>query len=132
MQLLASHTYLELYLHEGRTQALEARWKGPIRSAVLRHAALEAVELARKHRLGGWVADDRLLGPLRAQDLEWIATYMLPLLVKWGLQRFACVQAINPVTQQLVGPVQENAARRLSFEVRSFTDIQEARTWACG
>lgn len=132
MQLLASYPYLNLYLHEGASRAIEAEWKGFISSPVLRQATREAVALAQQHCIAGWIADDRLLGPVRPSDLEWIVANVLPQLVEVGLQRFARMEAIDPMNKMLIGQVQETAQQQMPFELRSFTDIAEARAWACG
>ncbi|MDB5234291.1 MAG: hypothetical protein JWR44_1284 [Hymenobacter sp.] len=132
MQLLASYPYLRLYLHEGVSRAIEAQWQGHAHGALLRRATLECVNLAREHRVTGWIADDRLLGPLRPADVEWTAAYVLPLLVKSGLRRFARLEAVDPLTQRLLDPIQETAAQQWPFDLRSFTDVLEAREWACG
>ncbi|HEX8505788.1 MAG TPA: hypothetical protein VF630_10500 [Hymenobacter sp.] len=132
MQLLASYPYLHLYLHEGVSRAIEAQWKGFVSSALLREATLECVQRAREHRISGWVADDRLLGPVRPVDLEWIAQEVLPQLVAVGLKRFARIEAADPLNQLLIGRAQAIAEQQLPFELQSFTDLQEARAWACG
>ena len=132
MQLLVSHPHVQFYLHEGISRAIEAHWQGFISSGVLRQATLEAVELARAHRITGWIADDRQLGPVRPVDLEWIATEVLPQLVQLGLKRFARIEAVDPLNKMLIGQAQETAVQLLPFELRSFTELPEARAWACG
>ena len=132
MQLLVSYPYLQLYLHKGESVALEAQWTGMPGSVLLRQATLECVTLAREHGVTGWIADDRQLGPVSARDLEWIATYVLPLLIKWGVRRFARLEGVAPLTQERVGPVQDRAQQQLAFELRSFTAPAEARAWAAG
>lgn len=101
-------------------------------SAVLRHTTLEALDQARQHRVTAWIADDRLLGPVRPADLEWIVQEMLPELVSLGLRRFARVEAADPLNKLLIGQAQDTAEPLLPFEMRTFTDVQEARSWACG
>ncbi|MBF9239643.1 hypothetical protein I2I05_19780 [Hymenobacter sp. BT683] len=132
MQRLVSYPYLELTLHDGAGRALEARWNGVIAPAALRRATLECVTLARAHGVTGWVADDRRLGPVAPRDLAWIATYVFPLLIKWGVRRFARLEAVDPRSQRGLALAQEMAAHTLPFALRSFTDPHEARAWACG
>ncbi|GAA3929481.1 hypothetical protein [Hymenobacter algoricola] len=131
MQPLVSYSYLDLYLHEGVSRAIEAQWKGFISSSLLRQALLECVTLAREHGITGWIADDRLLGPVRPVDLEWIATQVLPQLVELGLRRFARIEAVDPLNKLLIGQAQAAAEQQLHFDLQSFTDLQAARTWAC-
>ena len=130
MRLLISYPHLKLYLHEGTCSAIEAQWYGEISSVLLRQTTLECVMLAREHSITGWIADDRQLGLIHPRDLAWIATYVLPLLIKWGVKRFARLEAADPLSQQLIGQAQEQAEQQLDFELRSFTDPAEAQAWA--
>jgi hypothetical protein len=132
MQRLASYPFLDLYLHEGVSRAIEAQWRGFVNSALLREATLEAVRLAQQHHISGWIADDRLLGPVRPVDLAWIAEEILPVLVELGLRRFARIEAEDPLNKMLIGKAQEEAEQQLPFELRSFTDLKAARAWASG
>jgi hypothetical protein len=132
MQLLVSNSYLNLYLHEGASRAIEAQWQGFVSSAVLRQATLDAVKLARQHRITGWIADDRLLGPVRPVDLRWIAQHVLPQLIGVGLKRFARIEAVDPLNKLLIGQAQETAEQQLPFELRTFSELRAARAWACG
>ncbi|UOQ51778.1 hypothetical protein [Hymenobacter cellulosivorans] len=132
MQLLASYPHLSLYLHEeGVFRALEAQWQGFMSSSVLRQTILEALAQARQQQITAWIADDRLLGPVRPADLEWIAQQMLPELVDIGLRRFARVEAADPLNKLLIGQAQDTAEPLFPFEMRTFTDVQAARLWAC-
>jgi hypothetical protein len=132
MQLLYSSDFLTLTLHEGASRAIEAKWQGFVSSAVLRQATLDAVVLARQHRITGWIADDRLLGPVRPVDLEWIAQHVLPQLIGVGLKRFARIEAIDPLNKLLIGQVQDTAESQMPFEMQTFTSLPAARAWACG
>jgi hypothetical protein len=130
MHLLAQYPFLNLYLHEGNSRALEAQWQGFVSSSVFRQAVMDALELARQHRITGWVADDRLLGPVRPADMEWIATQIMPELVGLGLKRLARVEAHDPLNQLLIKKMHNTANEIAPFEQRLFTDVQEARAWA--
>lgn len=132
MQLLSSYPFVNLFLHEGASRAIEAQWQGFVSSALLRETTLEAVKLARQHRITGWIADDRLLGPVRPVDLDWIAKEVLPQLISVGVKRFARIEATDPLNKMLIGKVQEAAEQKLPFELATFTDLVAARTWACG
>ncbi|MBC6607561.1 hypothetical protein H8B13_12095 [Hymenobacter sp. BT188] len=132
MKLLTYTPHLTLYLHEGINRAIEAQWLGFASSAELRQSTLEAVTLARQYKVSGWIADDRLLGPIRPIDLEWIAQQVLPQLIGAGVKRFARIEAIDPMNKMLIGQAQKTAEHQLSFEMGTFTDLQSARVWACG
>jgi hypothetical protein len=132
MILLAQYPFLTLYLHEGRATALEAQWQGFVTSAVFRQAIAEAVDRAREHRITGWVADDRLLGPVRPADMAWIAADIMPELVRIGLRRLARIEAADPLNQLLIKQMHRAAHERAPFQQRLFTDVAQARAWACG
>jgi len=130
MRLLASYPFLNIYLHEGATAALEAQWLGFVSSAVLRQTILEALRLGEEHRITAWIADDRLLGPVRPVDLEWVAQEALPRMAALGLKRFARVEAEDPLNKMLIGQVQEAAEPQMPFALQLFNDVAAARKWA--
>jgi hypothetical protein len=134
MLLLVSHSFLNLYLHEQPgCRVLEAQWRGFVSSQFLRQATIEALELARQHRITGWIADDRKLGAVRPVDLEWITTNIVPELVAVGVKRFAIIKAEDPLNQLLISNAAEDEAlAALPFQIRQFTSVEQARTWACG
>jgi hypothetical protein len=132
MRLLAQYPFLHLYLHEGASRALEAQWQGFATSSVFRQAIAEALDHARTHRITGWVADDRLLGPVRPADMAWIAADILPELVRVGLRRLARIEAKDPLNQLLIKQMHRAAHERAPFAQQLFTDVAQARAWACG
>ncbi|KUG08068.1 hypothetical protein [Solirubrum puertoriconensis] len=133
MILLARYSFLNLYLHESSTiRAMEAEWRGFVSSSFLRQAVTDAIGLARQHRITGWIADDRLLGPVRPADLDWISEHALPELVRIGLKRFARIEAEDPLNKLLISQLQHEVEETLPFQVRTFTDVQQARLWASG
>ncbi|UOQ74124.1 hypothetical protein [Hymenobacter cellulosilyticus] len=132
MLLLAQYPFLNLYLHEGPSKALEAQWQGFVTSSVFRQAVAEALDWAREHRITGWVADDRLLGPVRPADMEWIASEIMPELVRVGLRRLARIEAEDPLNQLLIKQMHSAAYELAPFEQRLFTDVAQARAWASG
>jgi hypothetical protein len=132
MLLLAQYPFLHLYLHEGPSKALEAQWQGFVTSAVFRQTIGEALDWAREHRITGWVADDRLLGPVRPADMDWIATEIMPELVRVGLRRLARIEAADPLNQLLIKRMHNTAHELAPFEQRLFTEVAQARAWATG
>jgi hypothetical protein len=130
MLLLASFPFLRLSLHDEGAPALEAEWRGFVGSAFLRQALLEALALARHHQIRAWIADDRLLGPVRPADLEWVAAHLLPQLVDIGVQRFAMIEAEDPLNKLLINKTAGEALTSLPITFRRFTSLTEARAWA--
>ncbi|MCC3156887.1 hypothetical protein LJ737_06545 [Hymenobacter sp. 15J16-1T3B] len=131
MELLATFPFLRLHLHTTGHRALEAEWRGFVSSAFLRQALTEALGLARKHRVQAWIADDRRLGPVRPTDLEWVVTTVVPEFVALGIDRFAMIEAEDPLNKLLISNAADTVTRELPLQVRRFTDPDEARRWAC-
>lgn len=132
MELLATFPFLRLHLHPGACPALEAEWRGFVSSAFLRQALTEALELARRHQVRAWIADDRRLGPVRPADLEWVVTTVVPEFVNLGIERFAMIEAEDPLNKLLITTAADTVIQQLPLQVRRFTDAEEARHWACG
>lgn len=130
MVLLASFSFLNLHLHEGPHPVLVAEWRGFVGSAFLRQAVSEALVLARQHHVQGWVADDRLLGPVRPVDLEWVTSTALPELIDMGVTRFAIVEAQDPLNRLLINNAADTATVSLPLEMRRFGDVAAACAWA--
>ena len=133
MHLLASFPFLHLYLlRAGERHVIEAQWRGHPMGTQLQEALSEALAQVAQHRIHGWVADDRLIGPVTPADLEWAATVMMPTLIGKGLKRFAVVEAVAPLNQRLIQASMEQTIPALPIEMHRFTDLIEARAWACG
>jgi hypothetical protein len=132
MILLASYTFLNLYLHNIGCRTIEAQWHDIVSGTFLREALTEAVAMARHHQVNNWIADDRRLGPLSPDDLAWVAANILPALADMGLKRLALVEAADPFNNELIQEAYSPSMETLSFEMRRFTDLQDARAWTCG
>ena len=132
MHLLATTSLVSFYLHTSKRHALEAIWRGiVVESISFREAVLEGVALAQQHSVQSWVADDRLLGPLRAEDLAWVAASVLPALAASGISRLAMIQSDDWLNRELIQEAYTLPLHALPIELRYFTDLQEARSWAC-
>ncbi|KUG08117.1 hypothetical protein [Solirubrum puertoriconensis] len=132
MPPIASYPSLVLHLHRGRTNALETEWLSFVSSAAFRSQITDALELARRHNVTGWIANDRLLGAVRPVDLRWVAEVVLPAMAKLGVQRFARLESEETLNRMLIGNMYQDVTEAVPFEVRSFGDLAEARAWACG
>jgi hypothetical protein len=88
--------------------------------------------LTQQHHVTAWLADDRLLGAVRPGDLQWAEEIILPALEQAGVKRFALLTPSTPLNNLLVGEMYKRAMTKLSYEMRYFTDLATARTWARG
>jgi hypothetical protein len=122
--------YLNLYLHPG--PALETHWLGFATGAEFRAGILQAMELAREHRVTGWIADDRLLGAVRPRDLQWCFDEVLLTLNALGVRRFALLESQDAMNRRTIDGMYQRVLPVVDFEIRRFTEVEPARTWAGG
>ncbi|MDO7874103.1 hypothetical protein Q5H93_05110 [Hymenobacter sp. ASUV-10] len=132
MRTVLSFPYLEVNLHEGPIPTLETHWLGFAPSADFRSAIEQAVEIARQHRVLGWIADDRQLGAVRPRDLEWTHDEVLLVLENLGLRRFALLESEDALNRRTIAGMYERAMPAISYEIRRFDDLTAARAWAAG
>lgn len=130
MKTLCSYPFLTIYLHERAHPTLEMSWLGFASSVDFRQAALLSVALGAEHHVKGWISDDRLLGALRPRDLEWVAEAGMKALVTLGIVRFAQLEANDALNRRTIAGMYQQVVPAVSYEVRRFTDLQQARTWA--
>jgi hypothetical protein len=132
MVLLTSFSFLNLYLHEQGGRALEAQWCGPVSYEFRREALLVGMELACRHRISAWIANDQKLGPISPTEIEWAVATMLPIFAEVGVTRLAFVEAEDMVNKLLIKDATRNPDASLwPFTMYSFTDVAAARLWAC-
>jgi hypothetical protein len=126
-----AHTfpYLNLYLHlEGPT--VETSWLGFATGSEFRAGVLQALELGQQYHATGWVADDRLLGPVRPRDLQWCFEEVLLTLDKVGIRRFALLESQNAMNRRTIDAIYQELQPAVRFTIRRFTDLPQARAWA--
>jgi hypothetical protein len=122
--------YCEVYLHAGPAAALELRWLSYVPGAEFRANVEQALALARRQPLAGWIADDRLLGAVRPRDLAWVLEEVLPAIEAAGVRRFALLESHDAINRRTIAGMYEQALPARQFEVRQFADSGLARAWA--
>ncbi|NML68021.1 hypothetical protein HHL22_22720 [Hymenobacter sp. RP-2-7] len=130
MKTLFTAPYLTIYLHDSPAPMLELSWQSYAGSADFRAAAQQALALTQQFQVKAWLGDDRLLGAVRPADLQWAEHDILPALAQAGLQRFALLAPVAPMNNLLLGDMYKRTIPQLPYEIRYFTDLTEARTWA--
>lgn len=131
MRLLASNAYVDFYFHDDGCRTLEAVWSNYANTDYSRMAVLLGLSLVRQHQIDSWVADDRKLGPLSEEDLNWLAAEILPALAASGLRRLAVVESESRQNRELLEEAYSAPFHVLGIEVRHFSDVLSARAWAC-
>jgi hypothetical protein len=132
LKRLASYPFLNLYLHEGASRALEVEWLGDVSRSALRQSLTDMLELVSPYNIKGLVTDARRLSNMHPDDITWMGTHVLPALLTLGVTRMARFVAPDILSSKLVGDEIKANQRKVNFEVSFFTDIEAARTWACG
>lgn len=132
MLLLQAEPYLTIYLHQGPDSAIETEWLGYANSADFRRSVLLALQFGQQQHIRGWIANDRRLGAVRPRDLEWLRAEILPALAAAGVRRFALLEAEDSLNRLTIGWMYQQATTELSFEIRPFTELSQARAWAIG
>ena len=59
-----------------------------------------------------------------------MAKHTLPTLMERGVRRFARLDAQDTMNRLLIGIMYQQAATSPPFELRTFSDLQQAREWA--
>ncbi|MBG8554075.1 hypothetical protein [Hymenobacter guriensis] len=131
MQPALSFPYLNIYLHTAACPAIELQWLSFANSTSFRQSVSQGLQLALEHRVQGWIADDRLLGPVRPKDLDWVHRTVLLPLSRMGLRRFALLASDDPLNRLTIDRMYEQAETDIAFELRRFDEIEEARRWIC-
>ncbi|MBX0289082.1 hypothetical protein K3G63_01455 [Hymenobacter sp. HSC-4F20] len=129
MELVATFSYLDIYLHTSACPVLEMHWKGFVSSINFRQAIKTGLQLARQHQIKGWLADDRQLGAVRPTDLDWSFSYLHEALAELGVDRFALLESAETLNRFIIGHKYDETA--LPFEFRRFASAEEARAWLC-
>lgn len=133
MQTLLTTPHLTIYLHKGDPgSVVELSWLSYATSQQFREALLQALDLFAQHRGQGWISDDRYLGAVRPRDLEWAFLTAPPRLTELGLRRMALLESQDVLNRRTIDAAYQQNEPTFGFELRRFTDLTEARTWALG
>ncbi|OON69065.1 hypothetical protein [Hymenobacter sp. CRA2] len=130
MQLLVSHPFVNIYLHEYPAPVLEAEWLGFAGSQQFRQAIEQGLQLAQQYQITGWIANDRQLRAVRPADLAWVSEYLLPALDDMGLRRLALIESEDVLNRLTINNMYHKSTPQFSFEMSRFELLSEARAWA--
>lgn len=125
-----AYPYLNIYLQPGPSPTLETHWLGFATGAEFRAGVTQALELAKEQHVVGWIADDRLLGAVRPRDLQWCFDEVLLALSATGVRRFALLESEDGMNRRTIAGMYQQVQPVVDFEIRRFTDLQQARAWA--
>ena len=120
--------YIRLHVN-AVTAVLETEWLGFCNSAELRLALQQSLVLARRHRVRGWIGNNRQMRTIRPNDQDWINEIWFPEFARLGVQRLAVVVSSDALNQMGVDSILQRATAHAPFETHYFSDIAEARLW---
>jgi len=122
-------SFVQLH-HDAAGATLETEWLGFANSEQLRSSLLEALRLARLHRVKGWVANNTLLRTIRPADQDWINQEWFPEFAKLGVRRLAIVESQDALNRMGISNIIQRATEHIPFDTQYFADADQARRWA--
>lgn len=122
-------SFVQLH-HDAAGATLETEWLGFANSEQLRSSLLEALRLARLHRVKGWVANNTLLRTIRPADQDWINQEWFPEFAKLGVRRLAIVESQDALNRMGITNIIQRATEHIPFDTQYFSNAEEARRWA--
>lgn len=122
-------SFVQLH-HDAAGATLETEWLDFANSEQLRSSLLEALRLARLHRVKGWVANNTLLRTIRPTDQDWINQVWFPEFAKLSVRRLAIVESQDALNRMGIVNIIQRATEHIPFDTQYFSNADEARRWA--
>ncbi|OON66244.1 hypothetical protein [Hymenobacter sp. CRA2] len=131
-KVLYADQYLSIrLLTNSYRAAVEVDWLNHCSGEELRRLSAQAAQLAQRHYVTSWIANDRALGELTHGDLCWAEQMLNHMHCDLGLDRFAMIVSDLPANQQLLQPLLDKySGPRSHISLRLFTEPNQARLWA--
>ncbi|MDX5423325.1 MAG: hypothetical protein LPK14_13805 [Hymenobacteraceae bacterium] len=129
MQLYFKNGFVTLsYNREKRLG--KAVWTGRLRGPELREAYLLCLEMVNRFHLTRWLADDRGLGAIDPEDLQWSLEVYVPRLAATSLLRMARLPSVNDKGREAVDiMIDKGHTFELDLILRDFPSEAEAMNW---
>ncbi|WP_018476277.1 hypothetical protein [Pontibacter roseus] len=129
MQLFFQNNFVKLSFDK-QSQLGIAEWTGRLHGAELRESFLLCLEMINRFSLTKWLADDRRMGPITPDDLEWSLEVHVPNMAKSPLQRYAHLPSQFDTTRDSVDSmINKGHTYGLNLTLRDFKSKQEALAW---
>ena len=109
-------------------QAVWMEWKSYCEGADFRSALDAGLTLIRQKRTSRWLADLRLLGPVRQDDQQWANNDWFPRAVAGGVRFMALVSPRAAVARLSVKQIMSKVDE-VNLITAHFDDIEAARAW---
>ena len=108
--------------------AVWLEWKSYVEGDPARQGLDRGLDLLRRKRTTRWLADVRLLGPVRQVDQKWINQDWFPRAITAGLRCMATVMPKSSVARLSVKQIMSKV-NEVDILTASFDDLDQARAW---
>lgn len=109
-------------------QAVWMEWKGYSEAEEYRSGLDAGAELVRQKRANRWLADMRLLGPVRQEDQDWSNQIWFPRAIAAGVRYMALVSPQAAVARMSVKRIMRRV-KDVELVTSYFDEYAPARAW---
>lgn len=129
MQLYFKNNFLSLS-YDRQLRLGVAQWRGRLQGAELREAYLLCLEMIHRFSLARWLADDREMGAICPEDLEWSLQVYIPRMANSPLLRMARLPSKSEENLEAIGiMIDKGHTYDLKMVFRDFASEEEAMAW---
>ncbi len=109
-------------------QAVRLEWKSYVEGEQAYEGLEAGLALLQRKRTNRWVADVRLLGPVRQVDQKWVNEDWFPRAIAGGLRYLAHVSPKSAIARMSVKQIMSKV-NEIDIVNHFFDDLEQARTW---
>ena len=109
-------------------QAVWMEWKSYVEGEPARVGLDRGLELLQRKRTSRWLADVRLLGPVRQVDQQWINQNWFPRAIQGGLRSMVTVVPRSSVARLSIKQIMSKV-NDVDVATASADDLDQARVW---
>ena len=109
-------------------QAVRMEWKAYVEGDQARQGLEAGLSLFQRKRASRWLADVRLLGPVRQVDQQWINQDWFPRAIAAGLRFMATVVPKSAIARMSVKQIMSKV-NEVDIINCNFDDLEQARHW---
>ncbi|MEJ8804360.1 STAS/SEC14 domain-containing protein [Pontibacter sp. H249] len=106
-----------------------AEWRGFLSSEEFRNNGLRCLHLIQAEGLVRWLADQRVMRAIRQQDLNWVVTELVPLMLASPLRRMAIVVSVDIFNNMAMEQLFKRAGNLGDLIIKEFDNEDAALQW---
>ena len=123
------HDWPWLTIHwDDSCQAVWLQWKSYVEGAPGGEGLNRGIELLRSKRATRWLADVRMLGPVRQVDQQWVNQDWFPRVINAGLRSMATVSPQSAIARMSMRQIMRKV-NEIDIITADFDDLEQARVW---